>query len=601
MMVLSDLGSNLLQSFRRSRERRGDAPLFLAKRENAWRAWSYAEVDRQSALLARFLAASGVAPGDRVLLFAENRPEWGIADLAIMRAGAVTVPAYTTHRPADLVYLLDHSGAKAAVVSTPQLLARLHAALDEVRGVQMVICVDPCDHDAPGHVRQVGWDEALAAGAAAPEVDFTDRAGPDDLACFIYTSGTSGRPKGVMLSHGNILANVGGAIRLLERAGLGEEVFLSFLPLSHAYEHTAGLHFPIAIGARVYYAEGMEHLARNFAETRPTIVTCVPRLFEVMHQRICREMERRWGLRARLFFRAVELGRKRYEKVPLTLAERIEDRLLERLVRRRVAERFGGRLKAMVSGGAPLPYEVGVFFLALGLPVLQGYGMTEASPVISCNPPDACRIETVGPPLEGVEVRIAEDGEILVRGPNVMKGYYRDPVATAEALEGGWLHTGDVGVLDPDGYLRITDRKKDIIVNSGGDNIAPQKVEGILCLEPEIAQAVVYGDRRPYLVALVVPDPEFLAAFARANGLSCEPQRLVEHPGVREAVQRAVERANRQLSVMERVRRFALLPQPFSIEDGTLTPTLKVRRQTVYERHRELIESLYAHQPAAAG
>lgn len=600
-MGLPDLGSNLLQSFARARERRGDAPLFLAKREDAWRAWSYAEVDRQTALLARFLAAAGVAPGERVLLLSENRPEWGIADLAIMRAGAVTVPAYTTHRPADLAYLLEHSEAKAAVVSTPQLLARLHAALEEVRGVGVVVCMDRCDHEAPGHVRQVGWEEALAEGEAAPEVDFTERAGPDDLACFIYTSGTSGRPKGVMLSHGNILANVGGAIRLLERAGLGDEVFLSFLPLSHAYEHTAGLHFPIAIGARIHYAEGMEQLARNFVEARPTIVTCVPRLFELLHQRIRREMERRGGLRARLFFRAVELGRRRYEKRPLSPVERIEDRLLDRLVRRKVAERFGGRLKAMVSGGAPLPYEVGVFFVALGLPVLQGYGMTEASPVISCNPPGACRIETVGPPLEGVEVRIAGDGEILVRGPNVMKGYFRDPVATAEALEGGWLHTGDVGVLDPDGYLRITDRKKDIIVNSGGDNIAPQKVEGILCLEPEIAQAVVFGDRRPYLVALIVPDPEFLAALARTRGLPHDPEALVEHPEVKAAVQKAAERANRQLSPVERVRRFALLPRPFSVEDGTLTPTLKVRRHAVYERHRELIEGLYAQQPAAAG
>ncbi len=599
-MALPDLGSSLPDAFRRSCRQRGEAPLFLAKREGRWQAWSWQQVDAESAALARFLAARGVAPGDRVLLLAENRPEWGIADLAIMRAGAITVPAYTTHTSADLAYLLDHSEAVAAICSTRALARRLLPALAEAPAVRTLVVLEPLEGEPPAHLEAVSWQQALARGEKAPAADFTERAGPQDLACFIYTSGTGGRPKGVMLTHGNILANVGGAIRLLERVGLGDEVFLSFLPLSHAYEHTAGLWFPIAIGARIHYAESMEALAANFAEVRPTIVTCVPRLFEVMHQRIRRQVERQGGLRARLFARAVEIGRKRYEGRPLGLFDRLADPLLERLVRARVRARFGGRLKALVSGGAPLSYEVGVFFVALGLPLLQGYGQTEAAPVISCNPLGASRIETVGPPLEGVEVVIAEDGEILVRGPNVMKGYFKDEVATARALEGGWLHTGDVGAFDPDGYLRITDRKKDIIVNSGGDNIAPQKVEATLCFEPEILQAVVYGDRRPYLVALLVPDPDFVAAWARQRGLAPEPAAVVAHGDFRRTIAAAVERANRRLSAIERVRRFDLLAEPFTIDNGFMTPTLKIRRQRVFDHYRERFERLYEPQSTAA-
>jgi len=303
-------------------------------------------------------------------------------------------------------------------------------------------------------------------------------------------------------------------------------------------------------------------------------------------------------LRARLFHLALALGRRRLEQGRLAAHLALVDRMLERLVRSRVRARFGGRIKALVSGGAPLSPEVGRFFLALGLPVLQGYGQTEASPVITCNPPGACKIDTVGPPLEGVELRIAEDGEILVRGPNVMKGYWKDETATLQALRDGWLHTGDVGEIDAQGYLRITDRKKDIIVNSGGDNISPLRVEAALTFEPEIAQAVVYGDRRPYLVALIVPDLEFAKGFAATNGVGADLARLVDHAGFRSALAAAVERANRHLSPIERVRRFDLLSEPLTIENGFVTPTLKIKRQLVVERFRDRFERLY--QPARA-
>ncbi len=371
---------------------------------------------------------------------------------------------------------------------------------------------------------------------------------PEDTACLIYTSGTGGVPKGVMLSHRNIIGNCRGAYRLLEQLGLGDEVFLSFLPLSHSYEHTAGLMFPISIGAEIYFAEGADTLAANLLEARPTIMTAVPRLYETMHQRIRLGIQREHGLKRRLFEKAVATGRKRLAGERLGLGERLLDPVLDRLVRHKVRARFGGRLKAMISGGAPLNPEIGGFFLALGVRLLQGYGQTEAAPVIACNPPDRIRIDTVGPALDGVEIRIAEDGEILVRGDNVMKGYWNDPEATARTLVEGWLHTGDIGALDPDGFLRITDRKRDFIKNSGGDMISPARVESALTLAPEIAQAMVTGDRRPYLVAVIVPDPDFAAAYAKEHGVSGELAALASDPGFHKALGDVVARVNRELA-----------------------------------------------------
>ncbi len=590
---MTTAAASLLAAFRDSRRRRGDTPFLWAKAEGAWRPWNWPRVEEESRAIAAWLAARGVAPGDRVVLVSENRPEWCIADLAILRAGAVTVPAYTTNTAADHAYILNHSEAKAVICSTRELQKALLPALAEAPAVRSGLFMEPPVDGPPEGLTAAVWQQVAAAPDVHPPVDYTDRLTRGDVACFIYTSGTSGHPKGVMLTHGNILADVQGAVRLLEQIGLEHEVFLSFLPLSHAYEHTAGLWFPIAIGAQIYYAEGIESLASNLLEARPTILTCVPRLFEVMRQRIDRQLRRRGGVGLRLFETAIRLGRERYERGRLGPVDAAFDRLLDVLVRRKVAARFGGRLKALVSGGAPLNYDVGIFFVALGLPLLQGYGQTEASPVIACNPPGRCKIDTVGPPLEGVEVRLAEDGEILVRGPIVMKGYWKDETATARTIREGWLHTGDVGTFDADGYLRITDRKKDIIVNSGGENISPQKVEGVLAFQPEIAQAAVYGDRRPYLVALIVPDPEFVRGFARAHGLPEEPALLAGDGKFRAAIAAAVERANERLAATERVRRFDILAEMFTIAEGLLTPTLKIRRHLVHRRYRERFEALY--------
>jgi long-chain acyl-CoA synthetase len=588
--------ASLVEMFERSAAWRGESPFLWAKRGGAYQSWSWQRVGQEVRLLARALRARGVAPGDRVLLVAENRPEWAIADLAIMAAGGVTVPAYTTNTAENHAYLLGHSEAVAAVVSSDRLAKRLVPALADAPAIKLLVSIEPLTAAGELAVPVLPWAEALALGERSDGTAFDPAASltRDDVACFIYTSGTGGNPKGVMLTHGNILANVAGAHGVLETLGLDDEVFLSFLPLSHAYEHTAGQFLPMAVGAQIYYADGLEALASNFVEVRPTIVACVPRLYEVMRERILKGMARQKGIKPKLFARTVALGSKAYERPDsVGPVERLTNRALDKLVRAAVRARFGGRIKALVSGGAPLNYEVGLFFTALGVPLFQGYGLTECSPVISVNGPDQVKLHTVGRPISGLEVKIADDGEIVVRGASVMRGYWRDEGATAEAIRDGWLHTGDIGLIDEDGFLRITDRKKDIIVNSGGDNVAPQRVEGVLALQPEIAQAIVYGDRRPHLVALIVPDADAANAYARAHGCSPDLDRLAHDPEFQRTIGAAVDRANKHLSVIERVRHFRLMPEPFTIENGTMTPTLKLKRQLIYQVHQGLLESLY--------
>lgn len=585
---------NLVAMFFEQAQTQSDRPFLWHKNQGEYRPLSWAETARQVMLLANGLRAFGIAPGDRVALIAENRPEWLIADLGIMAAGAITVPSYTTYTPDDHYHLLSDSGAKAVVVSTAALFGKVLPAVERNAATELIITIDPAIPHGEGNSRVARWTEVIAAGAAAggsllARASETRR---DDPACIIYTSGTGGAPKGVVLSHGAILFNCMGAFDLLYELGLDDEVFLSFLPLCHSYEHTAGHFFPTSIGAQIYYAESIEALGRNMTEARPTIMTAVPRLYETLHARIMHGQRNSSALRQRLFDAAVNLGRKRYEPAErLSPIERLADLALDRLVRAKVRDRFGGRIKALVSGGAPLNVEIGIFFTALGLRLLQGYGQTESAPVVSCNRPHKVKIHTVGPPLRDVEVRIADDGEILVRGELVMGGYWNRPEATAEVLRNGWLHTGDIGVIDNDGYLQITDRKKDIIVNSGGDNIAPQRVEGFLALQPEIGQAMVYGDKRPYLVALIVPDTEFAAAWARAHGQPVEA--LPDVPAFHKEISAAIERTSAQLSIVERVRKFIIVPQPFTVENNMMTPSLKIRRHVIRAAYRDRLEALY--------
>jgi long-chain acyl-CoA synthetase len=574
--------------------RLGDKPFLWAKRGGHYQSLSWAEAAREVRRLARGLAALGIGRGERVALVAENRPEWVIADLAIMSAGAITVPAYVTNTVEDHRHVFATSGASVVIVSKPPLSARVLAAANQVATMHTVIAIEPAAGQASA-VDVLSWNDVLSKGGEAPD-DIAARVAelaPDGIACLIFTSGTGGAPKGVMTTHRNILANCRGAFRLLETLGLGDEVFLSFLPLSHSYEHTAGMMFPVSIGAQIYFAEGAETLAANLLEARPTIMTAVPRLYETLHRRIVLGVERKGRMSRGMFGKAVAIGRKRAALARPSIGERLVDPLLDRSVRAGLRRRFGGRLKAMVSGGAALNPEIGSFFLALGVRLLQGYGQTEAAPVIACNVPSRIKIDTVGPPLDGVRVRIAEDGEILVAGDNVMKGYWNDPQATAQALVDGWLHTGDVGWVDDDGCIHITDRKRDFIKNSGGEMISPARVEGYLTLEPEIAQAMVFGDRRPYLVAVVVPDADFARAFAGQNGVAAEIAALAADPKFTKAVGAAVARVNRDLAPIERVRRFVIATEPFTIANGQMTPTLKVKRHAIRDAYGPAIDSLY--------
>ena len=593
--------SSLPEMFFKQSERLGDAPFLWSKRNERWQSMSWREVREQVDAVRRGLQSLGIEKGDRVALISENRPEWLIADIGIMAAGAITVPAYTTNTTDDHAHILSDSGAKLAIVSTAALSRNVLPAAERTGIARTIVTLEPL-HPAPmTGLTVMGWGKLLDRGRK--EADPSDTPGRSvlrtDTACIIYTSGTSGKPKGVMLSHGAILCNCMGAhefLKALPDFSRDRESFLSFLPLSHSYEHTAGQFLPIAIGAELYYAEGVEKLVPNLAEVQPTIMTAVPRLYEAMHARIQRGVAHANGPQRWLFNKTLSLGRKQYE-APETLSsgEKALNFLLDRLVRAKVKKRFGGRLKAFVSGGAPLNYDIGLFFTALGLRIMQGYGQTEAAPVVSCNRYDINKLRTVGPPLKGAEVKIAEDGEILVQGELVMQGYWNNPQATAETIQNGWLHTGDIGVIDEDGFIQITDRKKDIIVNSGGDNLSPARVEGMLTAEPELAQAMVYGDKRPHLVAVVVPDPEFVKDWARANDKPQNLSELVGDTAFNKALHDVIDRVNDNLSVIERVRRLIVATEPFTIENEMMTPTMKLRRHVIVDAYGEALDRLYAH------
>jgi long-chain acyl-CoA synthetase len=528
-------------------------------RNGAWQSFTWGEFGRMASSAARNLRDAGISAGDRVVLCMENRPEFPIAETALMAIRAVPVAAYTTNTVDDQAHLLRDSGARAAIVSSPALADRMRAAAARAHGLDLLVVIEEGEH----------WAELV--GDPRPQDDIETEAAlipPTALACLIYTSGTAGSPRGVMLPHRCMLSNCSGAFELVRPLHLKDETYLSFLPLSHAYEHTVGQFFLLSLGTEVVYARGVEHLAADLLAVRPTILTAVPRVLEVIRTRVLGQVARETPFRQRLFQMAIAIGLKRVDGERLTLADRVLDPVLDRLVRAKVRARFGGRLVAAMSGGARLEPEVGRFYQALGLTIMQGYGQTEAGPVISANPPDAIRIDTVGTPLKGVELKIAEDGEILVRGGLVMDGYWNRTKETEAVIHDGWLHTGDIGELD-DGYLRITDRKRDMIVLSGGENVSPAKIEGMLMAETEIAQAVVVGEGRSGLSALVVP----------AEGYDDV------------AVALAINRTNHRLSVTERIRRHALV-SPFTIENGLLTPSQKIRRVLVMRANAHIVAGL---------
>jgi long-chain acyl-CoA synthetase len=536
-------------------------PLFRAYRDNAWHGTNWAEFARMAASCARHMRTQGISAGDRVVICAENRPDYPIAEVALMAIRAVPVPTYTTNTIADHTHILRDSRARAVIVSSGLLAERMRAAGETADGLDLLL-----------EMGSEQWS-AMLADTAPPDDVMRDAEmiPPTAMACLIYTSGTGGAPRGVMLPHRCILSNCRGAFELVRPLRLTDEIYLSYLPLSHSYEHTVGNFFFASLGSEIVYSRGAEHLAADMLQIRPTILTAVPRVLEIIRGRVMTQVTRQAAWKQHLFNRAMDVGYKRLDGTHLSLFERLIDPILDYLVRSKVRDRFGGRLKAAVSGGARLEPDVGRFFLALGILLLQGYGQTEAGPVISATQPEAIRIDTVGPPLLGVELRLANDGEILVRGDLVMDGYWGRPQETALAIQDGWLHTGDIGSIDERGNLRITDRKKDIIVLSGGENVSPAKIEGMLMAEPEIAQAVVAGDGRTGLTALLVA----------AEG----------HDEVSVAL--ALTRTNHRLSVTERIRRHALVPA-FTVENGLLTPTHKIRRLMVIRANAEVLSRLHA-------
>ena len=604
-MQISDFQgfTNLVAMFLRRAEERGDKPFLGAKHGGQWGTISWRETADRVCRLAEGLRALELNAGDRVMLVSENRPEWCIADHAIMAAGLVTVPAYTTNTERDHSHVLENSGARAVIVSNAKLAQPLLPAALRAESLEHVITIEAMRQPQGGKLTFHSWDELLSATDAATARAAVDARiatiGRADTACIIYTSGTGGSPRGVLQHHGAILTCVEGAATVIdEDLGWGDERFLSFLPLSHAYEHTGGQYLPIGIGSEIYYAEGLDKLASNIEEAHPSFMVVVPRLFEVLRTRIMKQVEKQGKVPNYLMARALNLAARKGAGHSRLIDKPI-DLILERTLRPKIRARFGGRMKAMISGGAPLNPDVGRFFDAMGLMVLQGYGQTEAGPVISCNRPKVgLAMETVGPPLKNVEVKIAEDGEILARGELVMHGYWQNPAETERAIpkggeNGGWLHTGDIGHIDAKGRIVITDRKKDMIVNDKGDNVSPQKVEGMLTLQPEIAQAMVSGDRRPYVVGLIVPDAEWAVEWACAQGEHFDIAALQDLPAFRNAIRAAVDRVNKDLSVIEKVRQFTFADEAFSTDNSEMTPSLKIRRHKLKERYGARMDALY--------
>jgi long-chain acyl-CoA synthetase len=540
----------------------------------------------------------GVAPGDKVAILSENRPEWLIADFACLAARNPNVPIYPTLPANQIEYVLRDAAAVAIFVSTPAQVEKLLAIRERLPTLRHIVAFEP----AAAHAGVLQLGDVMARGRAARN-RYPDwramalAATPNDLATLIYTSGTTGDPKGVMLTHGNIASNVTTALTLFDFNDRDE--CLSFLPLSHIFERMFGHYAMFRCGAIINYAESFQTVPADMQARRPTIMASVPRLYEKIYDRVLDNVRGSSGLRRRLFAWARRIGEACVDRTlagkPVPAGMSVQRAVADRLVFAKLRARTGGRIRLFISGGAPLSPAIARFFHAAGLPIVEGYGLTETSPVIAVNTPRHLKIGTVGQAMPGVELRIADDGEILTRGPHIMRGYFNRPEATAEAIDAeGWFHTGDIGTIDADGYLRITDRKKDLIVTAGGKNIAPQPIENLAKSSKFVTNAVMLGDRRPFPVMLLVPEQETLRAWAarHVNGDS-GMERLVTLPEVKNKLEREVRKALRDLAQFEMPKKFLLLPRDFSVDAGELTPTLKVRRRIVEERYRAAIESLY--------
>ena len=596
MSLNFDEFNSVVKIFEKQSSMLQDQPYLWRKIDDKYSSLSWKEVRSSVERFSTALKNLGILEGDRVVIVSENRPEWQIADLSIMSIGAISVPAYTTSTTNDYEYIIKHSGARCIIVSNHDLANKVLPAVLNSHMCQTVIKINDDDKNYDVPITVLSWNSLINENnnSVLQLTESIKNHKRTDTACIIYTSGTGGNPKGVMLSHGAMLANCTGCRYLLEDivSSLKEIRFLSWLPLSHSYEHTITFYM-IGIGAQIYYAEGIEKLLVNMAEARPHFMTAVPRFYDSLHARISQGLKKQSKISQFFFKETLRLGKKTYFNERLSFFEKKFNGLLNKIVRKKVNKRFGGSLKALVSGGAALNFEVGLYLSALGLPLLQGYGQTETAPVVSANPPNKIKLDTVGPVFKGTKVKIAEDGEILVSGENVMNGYWNDPKATSSTLINGWIHTGDIGELDEEGYLKITDRKKDIIVNAGGDNISPSRVEEKLNIEPEIAQSMMYGDFKNYLVAILVPDRDYTQEWAKDHHKEFNIKKLNQDSDFIKMIKTTTERVNKKLSQIEQVRKFLLIDEEFTVENNMMTPTLKVRRFKVKEKYQNQLEALY--------
>ena len=560
---------NLLELFQHQYQKKNKEDIFLKSLKRPQKEYSWESVYLNIIKLSEEINKY-INKGDRCLLVSENRPEWLISDLSIMLSGGITVPAYTTYTERDYEYIINDCTPSILIISDKTLYSKIKTIIPKKKFIKKIIFFESIDDfDSTFHLN---IDEIFEKKISSSKDFFNLDIQRKDIACIIYTSGTQGNPKGVMLSHGGILNNCEGANLLLKEFISKIPKFLTWLPLSHSYEHTVQF-VQIVVGAQVFYAESIDKLIKNMGDCSPEIMTAVPRFYQNLYQKINSTFAKSKGLKKLLVNQTVILGRKKLNKEKLLLSESIVNFICEALVRKKIKRQFGGNLKAFISGGGALDYEVGSFLNAIGLPTLQGYGLTETSPVVSCNSIKDIRVDTVGKPFMGNSVKLANDGEILIKGENVMLGYWKNEEETNKVLKNGWLSTGDIGEFDGE-FLKITDRKKDIIITPGGDNISPIKIENDLNKSKYIEQSLVFGDNKPFLVALLVLSPEY-------NDISLDE------------VQIELEKININLSRIEKIKKFLIIKKQFTIENNMMTPTLKLKRYKIIETYKNEIEKLF--------
>ena len=562
-----------------------DKTLFGFKDGKNWKTISWNKSKELVENIALGLHEIGVKKNDKISLIAENSYNWCVIDLSIMSLGAITVPGYTTSNEEEIFYLLSHSDSSIVFVSS-KLLPIILKILPKLKKIKCVICLDNTPKDNfKKNAKFLNFNELLEIGYKSSLHDkfletFVSKLKKDDVVSLIYTSGTSSTPKGVMLTNTSIISNILGAYELVKDINIKEHRFLSIIPLSHAYEHTAGFLLPVYLGAEIYFNDNRDQIVNDLQNVQPTLMVAVPRLYDLLFKKINNQLLTQNKTSQKLFYKTIELGTKDFQGHNLTFVEKLINNLLTLIIRKKIRNKFGGQLQAFISGGAALNYKVGLFFQSLGINILQGYGQTECSPLISCNPMHSIKIDTVGPVIKGLEVKISADNEILVKGASVMKGYWKDQQSTNKTIINGWLHTGDLGILDKHNYIKITGRVNEMIVSSGGENIAPVPIENLLLTYEEIEQILIFGHNKPFLTAIIVPNETLI------NGT----QNIFEHNSL---FQEIINEVNKQLSQSKKIRKFLLTDQSFNIENSQLTPTLKIKRRVIAAEYKHQLENLY--------